>query len=102
MAAKNSKNNRNRTGKAKNVKRLVTVYPNPITQSSPIGTGAGIIALIAIFAAIAAFITPAGNGFIDFFSLHGLYAGFTWVFIGVASAGIAWYLANNEEMRGKL
>lgn len=75
---------------------------NPVSQSSTLGTGAGIIAIIAVLAAMAAFITPAGNSFIDFFDLQGFYAGVTWVFVGGASAAIAWALTVQDERRGKL
>lgn len=102
MSGKNSNRNGIKRNASYNKRKPATVYPNPITHSSSLGTGAGIIAVIAVLAAIAAFITPAGNGFIDFFNLQGFYAGLTWVGIGIMSAGIAAYLARNEETRGKL
>ena len=79
-----------------------TIYPNPVSQSSTLGTGAGIIAIIAVLAAMAAFITPAGNSFIDFFDLQGFYAGVTWVLVGGGAAAIAWALTVQDERRGKL
>ena len=105
-----AKDKRGKAATGKHVKRdrntktkaARTIYPNPVTQSSTLGTGAGIIAIIAVLAAMAAFITPAGNGFIDFFNLQGFYAGLTWVLVGGGAAAIAWILAVQDEKRGKL
>ena len=81
----NRKKSGGKTTSGKKRRKNATIYPNPVTQSSPLRMGTSVLAIIAVLAGIAAFITPAGNGFIDLFNLHGLYAGLTWILTGSLS-----------------